>query len=98
MPCDSMQIFPNLEFRFFQNSSSKKGKIPAFSGYVPCTVVPQEISKEIRGASNEMADFLSPRRGGTSLGENVSRWQRAQQTVTSVARIMRDIVRISFVA
>lgn len=38
------------------------------------------------------------RRGGTSLGENVSRWQRAQQTVTSVARIMRDIVRISFVA
>lgn len=52
---------PISNFAFFQNSSSKKGKIRAFSGYVPCTVVPQEISKEIRGASNEMADFLSPR-------------------------------------
>lgn len=32
------------------------------------------------------------------LGENVSRGQRAQQTVTSVARIMHGIVRISLVA
>lgn len=64
-----MQIFANLvSTAYFETGCSKKGGFLPFLDCSVDAVVPQEISKEIRGAPwlNGRLSFVE-RRGGTSL-------------------------------